>query len=414
MPDQQTNRTIAGHLRFARAYTAGQLPWFAPALFRCRIIITPRVEVAAIDLHYNVYWNPDVVADIWAKHPREQALAELGFLWVHEISHRLRQHAERAKDKGLQGPNSARLWNIAADFEINDAAWGGLSMPADYHGLLPREHDLKAGQLAEYYYKEVLRRFPNLALPHDDGSGAHGEARDWETGARQNISTLDDQVLRRDAAQRMRQAGDKAMPGNWRDWSDNILTPKVNWRQSLSHRMSIAIQNGLGSRIDYSFQRPSRRQSVYHPILTPSLRGDYTARIAIVVDTSGSMGPDLLLRALTEVAAVLRTFQYPVTIIPCDAEAYEPVKLTAATEAFSIKQLEGGGGTDMRAGIEAALALIPPPDSVLVLTDGMTPYPRERYRTPVIFGIFDLDNTYYQKPPNPPWGKDTVVLISEL
>lgn len=408
------HKALAGHLRFARAYTADKLPWFAPALFRCRIIITPRVDVAAIDLHYNVYWNPDVVADIWAK-PRPQSLAELGFLWVHEISHRLRQHAERAQDSGLKGPEQARWWNVAADFEINDARWPGLRMPTDYPGMLPHEHDLPNGRLAEHYYAEVQRRFPQLKAPHDDGSGAHGQDRDWETGPQQQrLSTLEDQVLRRDTAQRMKQAGDKARPGSWRDWSDDVLTPQVNWRQSLGHRMSVALQHGIGSRIDYSFQRPSRRQSVYYPILTPSLRGDRTARIVIVVDTSGSMPPDLLLRAMTEVSAVIRTFQYPVTIIPCDTQAYEPVRLLAEAEAFRLQQLEGGGGTDMAAGIKAAIDLQPTPDSILVLTDGLTPYPPQRFAVPVVFGIFDLDEQVRRKPPNPPWGKDTVVAIREL
>ena len=405
----------ASKIRFARAYTAGQLPWFAPALFRCRIIVTPAVDVAAIDLHYNVYWNPEVVEDIWAKRGREAALSELGFIWVHEISHRLRQHAERAKERNINGSQPARLWNIAADFEINDAEWPGLRMPEDYRGMLPEDFGIERGLLAEAYYQHVLKHHPDLANPQDDGSGAHNQSRDWESGNdRQNISALDDQVLRRDVAQRIRQEGNTAIPNSWREWAAETLQPRVNWRQSLSHRMSVAIQNGLGGRIDYSFQRPSRRQSVYHPILTPSLRGDQTARIAIVVDTSGSMGEDLLLRALAEVAAVLRIFQYPVTIIPCDSSAYDPVTVVAAAEAFRVRKLAGGGGTDMRAGIAAALDLKPRPDSVLVLTDGFTPYPAHRYDVPVIFGIFDLDGGSRRRPPTPPWGRDTVVEISDL
>jgi len=368
--------------------------------------------VAAIDLHYNVYWNPAVVEDIWTNRPRETALAELGFLWVHEISHRLRQHAERAAELNVSGTAPARLWNIAADFEINDADWKGLAMPAAYPGMLPEEHGLEPGLLAETYYKAVLDRHPDLEQRFDDGSGAHNQARDWETGnERQRMSGLDDQVLRRDVAGRMRQAGDQAMPKGWREWAEETLHPRVDWRRSLSHRMSVALQNGIGSRIDYSFRRPSRRQSVYHPVLTPSLRGDQTARIAIVVDTSGSMSSELLTRALSEVAEVLRIFQYPVTIIPCDVAAYEPVAVVAANEAFKVSHLAGGGGTDLREGIRAALELRPAPDSVLVLTDGFTPYPAHRFKTPVIFGIFDPTGSARRKPPNPPWGEDTVVVI---
>ena len=403
---------LLDHLRFARAYAAEKLPWFAPALFRCQILVTPSVDVAAIDLHYNVYWNPEVVEDIWTRRPRNEALAELGFIWVHEISHRLRQHAERAKDANLVGEKATRLWNIAADFEINDGQWLGLTMPLHYPGMLPDAFGLERGLLAEAYYAAIFSDQPDLQAPHDDGSGVHHQSRDWETGnERQNISSLDDQILRREVAQRIRKAGNSSIPEGWRSWAEDTLVPQVDWRRSLGHRMSVAIRKGLGSRIDYSFQRPSRRQSVYHPILTPSLRGDKTARITIVVDTSASMGPDLLQRALTEVAGVLRVFQYPVTIIPCDSKAYEPVTLVAAAEAFKVHQLAGGGGTNMVAGIEAALEQSPRPDSILVLTDGFTPYPSHRYDLPVIFGIFDLDKGARRKPPNPPWGKDTVVVI---
>ena len=405
---------MTSNLRFARAYAAEKLPWFAPALFRCRIIVSEAVDVAAIDLHYNVYWNPTVVENIWTTQERPVALAELAFIWVHEISHRLRQHAERAKAFNVHGQEAGRLWNIAADFEINDTEWPGMRMPKAYPGMLPEDFGYERGLLAETYFQGISQRHPDLAAYHDDGSGAHHQEREWEKGnERQNVSELDDQVLRREVARRMKEAGDQAIPGGWRNWTDDVLHPKTNWRARLGNRMSVALQNGIGSRIDYSFSRPSRRQAVYHPILTPSLRGDRTARIAVVVDTSGSMSSTLLSRALNEVAAVLRTFQYPVTIIPCDQEAYAPVKILASQEAYRLESLPGGGGTDMTAGIHAALALKPAPDTVLVLTDGFTRYPTQRFNTSVIFGIFDLDGGVRRRPPNPPWGEDAVVAISE-
>ena len=37
-------------------------------------------------------------------------------------------------------------------------------------------------------------------------------------------------------------------------------------------------------------------------------------------------------------------------------------------------RLEGGGGTDMGAGLDAAAALRPRPDLIIVLTDGFTPW----------------------------------------
>jgi predicted metal-dependent peptidase len=396
-------REVAERVRFARAYAAEQLPWFSPALFRSRIVITPRVDVATIDLNYNVYWNPEVVNRIYANPDRRQALSELAFLWVHEISHRLRKHGERAR-------GDSRGWNIACDFEINDADWRGLQMPAAYPGMLPQDFGFETGLLAENYLALMDANPQTYDFNIDEGSGVHGQVRPWEEGDRQRISPLDEELIRREVARRTREADASEVPAAWRDWAAEVLNSRVNWRQRLGRRMSVATQRGIGSRTDYSYARPSRRQSVYHPILPPSLGGDRTARIAIVVDTSASMQATELQRALTEVAGVIRQFDYPVTIIPCDIKAYEPVRIVAQEEAYRLTYLPGGSGTNMIAGIEAALHLRPRPDSVLVLTDGLTEYPPMPYKVPVVFGILTTEEVP-PLPPTPPFSADQIVLI---
>ncbi|MBB4078176.1 putative metal-dependent peptidase [Lewinella aquimaris] len=405
-------KEIAERVRFARAYAAEQLPWFAPALFRSNIVITPQVEVASIDLHYNVYWNPVTVDQIWRDRDRRLALSELGFLWIHEISHRLRRHGERATALGISSGPRARRWNIACDFEINDSEWSGLKMPAAYPGMLPEGFGLPRGQLAETYLLQLeAGDYPDLSFAIDEGSGIHGLPRPWEAGDRQRLSTIEEEIIRREVARRSWEASQDLVPDAWRDWAADVLGSRVNWRQRLGHRLSVALQRGIGSRTDYSYARPSRRQSVYQPIMPPSLAGDQTARIAIVVDTSASMQATELQRALSEVAAVVRQFNHPVTIIPCDLVAYEPVREVSEREAFRISYLPGGSGTDMRAGIDAAVRLRPRPDSILVLTDGMTVYPQANYPVPVIFGILRQEGQETQLPPDPPFGPDRVVMI---
>jgi predicted metal-dependent peptidase len=151
---------------------------------------------------------------------------------------------------------------------------------------------------------------------------------------------------------------------------------------------------------------------VYHPILPPRLSGDRTARIVIVVDTSASMEPPHLQRALAEVAGVIRQFDYPVTVIPCDIQAYEPVRLLAAREAYRMTSLPGGSGTHMQSGIESALHLRPRPDVILVLTDGYTPYPEHAYAIPVLFGILGSEEAPLPLPPQPPFLAEQIVRIS--
>jgi predicted metal-dependent peptidase len=61
-------------------------------------------------------------------------------------------------------------------------------------------------------------------------------------------------------------------------------------------------------------------------------------------------------------------------------------------------ELSGGGGTDMRVGIAAALALAQRPDVIVVLTDGLTPWPEHPVGARVIAGLIG-DGA----PPTPEW-----------
>jgi predicted metal-dependent peptidase len=403
-------------LRFARAYSAEKLPWFSPALFRCQIHLTERVQIAAIDKHYNVYFNPLTVEEIQKNKPKVEALAELGFIWIHEISHLLREHSSRAATLNAR----PLLWNIAADLEINDSRWEGLKMPADFPGLLPQTYRLPDGKIAEWYYRQIIKKGDEANTPQiDEGSGVHNKARTWEVRAegKQTMDVIECESVRISVAKKIKESIAAGLlpgtaAGGWLRWAEEKLNAKIDWRKVLRHRMSVAMNIGLGQRIDYTFYRPSRRQAVYHPILPPTLSGDLSARIAVVVDTSGSMSPKQLGQAVGEVCKVLQDFQVPVNVIPCDAMAYEPILMTRPTDYFKLFKLPGGGGTNMIAGIEAALKLRPAPDAVLVLTDGYTPYPPKLYKTRVIFGIFKMTATQQLSvPPNPPFGKDTVIEV---
>jgi len=412
-------------LRFARAYIVQELPWFAPALFRCRLCLTGAVPVAAISVNMDIFFNPQAVAVINSTAgSKEAALRQLAFLWVHEISHILREHAERATEFNAE----PQLWNIAADLEINDSRWQGTQAPVAFKGIFPKNFNLPEGQIVEWYYRQLLN---NATLQQkviqlfeqglqDEGSGIHGHPREWELGESetqeqpQELSELEIQVMRRSVAEEIEKAAktQSNIPAGWERWAEAVLKPQINWRLILKKRMSVAIAQGLGMRLNYSFARPSRRQAQYLPILPPTLSGNMEPRVACVIDTSGSMSGKYIAQALAEVFAVLEAFRIPVTLIPCDAEAYKPITVANSADRFTIKQLQGGGGTDMVAGITAALALQPPPDTVLVLTDGYTDYPPIPYKIPVIFGI--IKGTYASKtpePPMPPWTKGSVLAI---
>jgi predicted metal-dependent peptidase len=72
-------------------------------------------------------------------------------------------------------------------------------------------------------------------------------------------------------------------------------------------------------------------------------------------------------------------------VLSCDATAHAAQRVVDARQV----RLVGGGGTDLRVGLAAALELRPAPDLVVVLTDGFTPWPAARPRVPVVVGLMD-------------------------
>jgi predicted metal-dependent peptidase len=118
---------------------------------------------------------------------------------------------------------------------------------------------------------------------------------------------------------------------------------------------------------------------------------------AIVVDTSGSMGRRELATAVGNVAAILSAFRAggPIPVIACDAA------VQARTHAWSADaiDLSGGGGSDMRPGISAAVG--GGADVVVVITDGFVDWPSKAPLVPVVVAIVRVPG--YEPPAVPRW-----------
>ncbi len=208
-----------------------------------------------------------------------------------------------------------------------------------------------------------------------------------------------------------RQKSRGPVPAGWQRWAKTIGEAMVHWRKMLARELRGAMGYEYGQRLDYHFGSAHGRAQAYCPFLPPSLRGNFKLRISTVIDTSGSISSQELARCLSEVGRVLLCFRVPVTLIPCNAVAYESVKVVHKGELARLA-LRGDGGTNMIVGIEAALKARQAPFVVLVLTDGYTPWPQQRYGVPVIFGILKwLRTTDPPMPPMLPWRREDVMVV---
>ncbi|MFJ8629293.1 VWA-like domain-containing protein [Streptomyces sp. NPDC093568] len=379
----------------ARLHAVKVRPYLAAALFALQVVEDRAVPTMAVDAHWRCYVSPGFVA--------RTPLEELAGVWVHEVSHLLRDHHERgaryAREQEGDGPGErsemgvprAEGWgrlrrNIAADFEINDDIYGD-GLPRPTGAVLPSVLRLPEGLLMEEYLRtaSLSGLVADLAWL-DCGGGADGQERPWELGPDGAHGLTRQQ---RDAVRFRVAEGIKGRPGEapegWRRWAEEAFHPPQPWRQLLGAAVrSAAGAPGVGE--NHSYRRPSRRSAAVPGVLLPSLRRN-PPRVCVVIDTSGSVSDAELGGALLEVAAISRAVggrRDLVSVISCDAAAGIAAPICRAEDI----ELIGGGGTDLRSGFARALRSGPRPDVIVALTDGQTPWPSEQPPCRTVVGLF--------------------------
>jgi hypothetical protein len=156
--------------------------------------------------------------------------------------------------------------------------------------------------------------------------------------------------------------GRGTMPAGLARWAARQLAPAVvPWPKVLRAAVRRAVEDQAGQ-VHHSWRRPNRRAP--KGVLLPTLRAPKIA-VDLLIDTSGSMGEDDLAAALSETRAVLRRTGARVRVLCCDAAATAP----RPVRSISDVTLTGGGGTDLRVGIDAALAARPAANVIVAFTD---------------------------------------------
>lgn len=398
-PKLDLDKLLAARLHAARAR-----PYLATALFALHVVESPGTRTMAVDRYWRCYVAPAFVA--------RTLVEDLASVWVHEVSHLLRDHHGRgeryAREHDLTDPAHRLRMNVAADFEINDDAYGdGLVRPAGAVGASMLR--LQDGLLMEEYLPYLqLRSFPQSMAWLDCGSGADGHERPWDLGpdGAHGLSEQERDAVRFRVAQGITGNPGRASRG-WRRWAEEAFQPPQPWHELLGAALRAAVIGGSG-RGDYSYGRPARRSASLPGIVLPSLRRT-PPRVSVVIDTSGSVSDEELGRALREVAAICRAVggrRDLVSVVPCDAAADRVLPLCREADL----ELVGGGGTDLRAGFIRALKAASRPDVIVALTDGQTPWPSQAPPCRTVVGLFgrhrvNEDDEHYRPVTPPSWAR---------
>lgn len=319
------------------------------------------IRVAAIDVGARTIWvNPAAgLSD-----------DECLFVFAHELLHAGLNHATRRRGR------DALLWNIACDFIINGWLIDMRVGTAPGIGLL---HDATfSGQSSEDVYDSLaqdIRRARKLAtlrgvgaqdmLGDDDGK----QFTDAEAYCRRALA----QGVDRFASGTTR----GLLPAGLIEEIRSLSQPPIPWDVKLAHWFDERFAPPEPRR---SYARPSRRQSATPDNPRPSkvkpTEEERRSRVfGVLLDTSGSMAPQLLGKSLGAIASyALARDVSAVRLICCDAHAFDSgwVQPEDLLERFAVR---GRGGTVLQPGLDllrdlAARGDFPKNGPLLVITDG--------------------------------------------
>lgn len=381
-------------LAAARLLAAESHPFLAVALYALTPIADASTPTFAVDEHWRLFINPQRLID-WS-------VQEVAGVLLHEVGHVVRDHGGRARTAVVANERARFLWNLAGDAEINDdLRRAKVTLPRPV--VLPKTLKLPPGKVAEFYYANLSQRevIPR-SVSVECGTGCHGAAEDRDAeivGALPpGLTDSESLLLRRRVAEAVVAASTQAgsVPGGWVRWAEATLRPQLDWRKLLSGAIRSAVAAVCGAS-DYSYSRPSRRQ--VPRVVLPAMHRPLP-RVAIIVDTSGSVDELSLQRAWSEVHGCLRTLGVRRDLLTVFAADVNARRLTGPPRRQIA--LLGGGGTNMASAIETALQSTPRADLVVVITDGLTPWPARKPPRPIIVALVSSSPN---RPVTPSWAR---------
>lgn len=390
-------------IRAGRVLAMRHAPYLSTALLRMTIVESEHCPTAATDARWRFYINP--------RFAEAHSADELAYIWLHEVSHCLRGHPQRWVALGEPDVRHP-VFNLAGDALINadvdemvqvrltDAVrLATLGLTRDKRSLPVEELYRRLLDSAEAVPTEQRAMGDPPTSHHDCGSGSGGPRRDWEvphaSSEDGSVDPGDAELVRDTVAHEVRRHQKTVgnVPGGLARWADARLTPVVDWHTQLRAIVTKTIGTTAGRR-DYSYQRPSRRSAP--GVVLPGMVAHAPPSVAVVIDTSGSMAPSDLARALAETGEIVQRLgrsKRGVRVLACDSAPHEA---QVVRDVRNVR-LEGGGGTDMESGIRYALDLKPRPDLVVVITDGYTPWPIQPPvpPTPIVAVITEAQTSGY-------------------
>lgn len=339
----------------AKVYVGLTSSMLSYMFYRCKLIptIDPSVKTAGATVTANgneIYIN----VEFWETLTDKQR----AFLLLHEVLHIFLDHITRSKDNKY----SAMLWNVATDYHINlicsgayledgvikynqrytkysnfieggllDTKYVGMSSDEIYHKLLDENDGIAKVACESALGDDIDEYADNMDIIPTDI-----ESKQIQDQVFKNKQTAVESVINAN--------GSSGIGENEMDMVrvfENLVKPKISWVEHLSN---IIVKN------EQTWTTYMNYNHLSGQVIFPSYEGN-TINVVFGIDTSGSMSPADINRAVSELYGLLNTYDsWKIHLISCDTKAHVLGIYTSEDghgfEDFDLK-LIGGGGTYM-------------------------------------------------------------------
>lgn len=280
-------------------------PFFASLSVRIDKIATDNIPTAGVRINDKTHWfelfyNPSFMEKL----PSNQKLGVLKHEFFHLVLNHLTNRMPTKNKKEL------KVWNIATDLAINSHLYDELPEIACF----PEKGDFKdypRFKSSEFYFSKLLQdeKFMNNIekfQTFDDHEG-------WESD--EEISEIVKEKLKEKIKKIVAQNGNNwgTLPQQYQDHIYEFMQSKLDWRNILRWFIK-ATQKGD------KYSTPCRINKRY-PHIHPGKNVKRHAKIAIVIDQSGSISDNLLQLFFSELNTLSKIATF--TVIPHDSQVVE-------------------------------------------------------------------------------------------
>ncbi|MCK5601760.1 hypothetical protein KAR91_07830 [Candidatus Pacearchaeota archaeon] len=309
----------------------------------------------------------------------------------HEGMHILNHHLARGLKVFYNEPDIQKrvikmdIMNVASDCAVNEQAKltgdfiiAGKSWPPQ----LPEKHGLPPGKLTEWYYLELLKKTKVVQLNYGEGGlDNHGG---WKKAAEESadpsslsrkIKNHVQRIVRESAKTFNKDRG--TLPSHIASLIEEALKPpKAPYYQIIRRlvrgtRLSKFKRSHtkINRKRTYVFVIDGKDESIPAISPFPGRTRDFTFKICVLIDTSGSMSHSEIAEALSGIKNIIENDKHcKTTVLECDAKVHKEYEVKKVRDIDP--KVKGGGGTTMGPGLLRAREI--GGDVCLGFTDGYT------------------------------------------